>query len=86
MGRSLQDPVAAEAGTVAIAKLERLMGSRGRARGHAEGARTPLTGDGHLEGWVAARVQDLPRADGTDSGPGHTLPLYRISGLMLCTN
>ena len=75
----LEDPLAAEALRVAVAQLQGLPGAGGGARGHRRES-PGAVGEKrlHLEGRVAARIEDLSGLQRLD--PGHRLSPFRPRG------
>ena len=70
-----QDALAAEAGLVAVAQLDRLVGAGRGARRHRRAAdRAVGQDDVDLDGRVAARVEDLAGVDDVDRGCSCWLP------------
>ena len=69
VGHGRLDALAVVARLVAVAQLDRLVGAGGGTGGHGRPAHGAVVqDDGHLDGRVAARVEDLLRVDVVDVG------------------
>jgi len=66
VGDGAEDTLAGEALRVAVAELDRLMCARRSAGGHGGGAGSVLGMNADAEGRIAARVEDLERAQTFD--------------------